>query len=141
MGTSLWQEHKEDYTCAMSDKKKILIVEDEAPAALALGDVLQGEGFEVVTAHDGKEGLAAAITKHPDIILTDLKMPRMSGMDMIREIRRDAWGATVPVIVLSNASDGSIVQEAQEIGAVDYFIKGDMQMVEIVERIQKHLSA
>lgn len=125
----------------MSDKKKILIVEDEAPAALALGDVLQGEGFEVVTAHDGKEGLAAAITKHPDIILTDLKMPRMSGMDMIREIRRDAWGATVPVIVLSNASDGSIVQEAQEIGAVDYFIKGDMQMVEIVERIQKHLSA
>jgi DNA-binding response OmpR family regulator len=125
----------------MSEKKKILIVEDEAPAALALGDVLQGEGFEVITAHDGKEGLAAAITKHPDMILTDLKMPRMSGMDMIREIRRDVWGATVPVIVLSNAADGSIVQEAQEIGAVDYFIKGDMQMTEIIERIRRRLGA
>jgi len=125
----------------MSDKKTILIVEDEAPAALALGDVLKGEGFEIITAHDGKEGLAAAITKHPDMILADLKMPRMSGLDMIREIRRDAWGATVLVIVLSNAADGSIVQEAQEIGAVDYFIKGDMQMAEIIERIQKRLGA
>jgi CheY-like chemotaxis protein len=122
-------------------KKKILVVEDEGPVLLALGDILKGEGFEVFTAQNGKEGLATAIAKRPDMILADLKMPEMGGLEMVRELRNDSWGKDVPVMVLTNVSDGSVVQEAQEAGAVEYFIKSDSHMAEIVERIRKRLGA
>lgn len=125
----------------MADKQTILIVEDESPAALALSDVLKSEGFDVLVASNGKEGLATAIAKHPDIILADLKMPEMGGLEMIREIRKDApWGATVPVVILSNIADGATVTDTQDAGAADYFIKGDIQMSEIITRIRSRLA-
>ena len=120
-------------------KKTILVVEDEAPAVLALGDVLKGEGFEVLTAGNGKEGLASAIAKRPDMILADLKMPEMGGLDMVRQLRADEWGKSVPVMILTNAADGETVQAAQDLGALEYFIKGDMHMAEIIERIRARL--
>lgn len=124
----------------MSDKKTILVVEDEGPVILALTDILKDEGFEVLSARNGKEGLATAITHHPDMILADLKMPEMGGMEMVHEIRQDQqWGASVPVMFLTNVSDGSIVEEAQEAGAVEYFIKSDSHMTDIVERIRTRL--
>ncbi|HWO07364.1 MAG TPA: response regulator [Candidatus Paceibacterota bacterium] len=123
----------------MADKKTVLVVEDEAPAVLALGDVLKGEGFEVLTARTGKEGLATAIVKHPDMILADLKMPEMGGLEMVRELRNDTWGKDVPVMILTNVSDGTVVEEAQEAGAIEYFIKGDMHMEDIIARIRARL--
>ena len=121
-------------------KKTILVVEDEAPAVLALGDVLKGEGFEVLTAGNGKEGLASAIAKRPDMILADLKMPEMGGLDMVRQLRADEWGKNVPVMILTNAADGETVQAAQDLGALEYFIKGDMHMAEIIDRIRARLA-
>lgn len=123
----------------MSDKYSILVVEDEAPALLALGDVLKGEGFEVFTATNGKEGLATAIAKRPHMILADLKMPEMGGLEMVRSLRNDSWGKDVPVMILTNLADGETVQEAQDLGAMEYFVKGDMLMAEIIARIRARL--
>jgi len=122
-------------------KHTILVVEDEAPAVLALGDVLKGEGFEVLTASNGKEGLATAIAKRPDMILADLKMPEMGGMEMVAQLRNDPWGKDVPVMILTNASDGETVQQAQDLGAMEYFVKGDMHMTDIIARIRSRLGA
>ncbi len=130
------------YTSGMTDTKHtILVVEDESAAVLALGDVLKGEGFEVLTATNGKEGLATAIAKRPDMILADLKMPEMGGMEMVAQLRNDSWGKDVPVMILTNASDGETVQQAQDLGAMEYFVKGDMHMVDIIARIRSRLGA
>lgn len=126
----------------MTDTKHtILVVEDESAAVLALGDVLKGEGFEVLTAVNGKEGLATAIAKRPDMILADLKMPEMGGMEMVAQLRNDPWGKDVPIMILTNASDGESVQQAQDLGALEYFVKGDMHMTDIIARIRSRLAA
>jgi len=69
--------------------KTILLVEDEAPAALVLSKALEAEGFAETIAPNGVIGLEKALSLHPDIILSDLKLPFLGGMDMIREIRKD----------------------------------------------------
>ena len=120
-------------------KQTILIVEDEAPAAMALADALKNEGFEVWRAADGNEGLQMAIEKKPDILLADLKLPNMGGMEMIRELRKDAWGKNAKVIILTNLSDLHNLQEAVNQGAFHYLIKGDSSMADVVNAVRAQL--
>lgn len=117
----------------------ILVVEDEAPVALALCDKLEREGFQVLKAENGRAGLELALSKHPDIILADLKLPEMDGMEMIRQLRTDAWGKDAKVIILSNMSDVSKVEEAMVHGTFYYMVKGDSTMEEIIEKVKLQL--
>lgn len=121
------------------EKRKILIVEDEAPLALALGNTLIEEGFEVLTATDGEEGVRVALTQHPDIILADLKLPKMTGIDMIKQIREDEWGETANVIILTNVSNPGTLEGAMAVGAFYYFVKSDSSMADIVQAIKRQL--
>ena len=124
----------------MDEKKKILIVEDEAPLAIALGNTLEQEGYTVLTAHDGEEGVRMALANHPDLILADLKLPRIGGIDMIKQIRSDAWGEKAHVIILTNVSNPSTLEEAMKVGAFYYFVKSDSSMADIVKAIHAQLS-
>lgn len=121
------------------DTKKVLIVEDEAPLALALGNTLQQEGYAVTTAQDGEEGLRVALQMHPDVILADLKLPKMTGIDMIKKIREDAWGKTAHVIILTNISNPGTLEGAMAVGAFHYFVKSDSSMADIVQAIKRQL--
>ena len=124
----------------MSEKKKtVLIVEDEPAVALALTDTLTQEGYTVLSAMDGDKGLQMTLKEHPDVILTDIKMPGMSGIDMIEEIRKDSWGATAKIIILSNASDLGTLQSAMEKGAFHYMVKGDSSVADILAAVKKQL--
>lgn len=125
----------------MTDTKTVLIVEDEPAVALALNDALAKEGFSVLNAKDGQEGLVQALEKRPDIVVTDLKMPVMTGLEMIEKLRADEWGKTAKVIILSNLSDLETLQNAMEKGAFHYMVKGDSSMADIVGAIKKHLGA
>jgi CheY-like chemotaxis protein len=118
----------------------ILVVEDEAPTALALGDKLAHEGYTVLKAVNGKEGLDMALAGHPDLILADLKLPEMDGMEMIRRIRADNWGRDAKIIILSNMSDVSKIEEAMVHGTFHYMIKGDASMVDILEKVRSQLA-
>lgn len=120
----------------MSDSKKILVVEDEAPIALAINDKLVQSGFIVSKASDGEEGLATALREHPDLILTDLKMPKMTGLEMISGLRRDTWGSKVNVIVLTNVSDLATIQEAMRHNTFDYLIKSDNSLDQVLGKIR-----
>jgi DNA-binding response OmpR family regulator len=121
----------------MADRKKsILIVEDEAPLALALGNALEQEGYAVLTAKDGEDGMRVALEKHPDVILADLKLPKMTGIDMIKQIREDAWGKTANVIILTNISNPGTLEGAMSVGAFHYFVKSDSSMADIVRAIK-----
>jgi CheY-like chemotaxis protein len=121
-------------------KRVILVVEDEAPTALALGDKLEHEGYTVLKAGNGKDGLAMALENHPDLILADLKLPEMDGIEMIRRLRTDDWGKDAKVIILSNMSDVIKIEEAMVHGAFFYMVKGDSSMGDILAKVKSQLS-
>lgn len=125
-------------------KRKILVVDDEKALRSALVDKLKSEGFEVSGAKDGDEGLNKALAEHPDLILLDVMMPKMDGVEMIQKLQDDKWGKTAKIIMLTNVSDPIKVAEATETGAknmtvYDYMIKSDWKLEEVVERVRSKL--
>jgi DNA-binding NtrC family response regulator len=100
---------------------KILVVDDEPEIRSLLGAVLQSKGFEVVTAGDGAAALEQVQREHPTVILMDLSMPRMSGMDALPEIKR--LDPEVPVIICTAHTDLGTAVRAMKLGAYDYLTK------------------
>lgn len=98
-------------------KNKILLVEDDADTRSALAMLFELEGFEVVNAVDGEEAYLRAITEHPDLIVTDINMPKVSGLDLIRLVREDGRIAGVPIVAMS-AVEKQQLNRAIELGAV-----------------------
>lgn len=123
-------------------KVLILVVEDEKIITNTLAEKLTGEGFEVLKAYDGIEGFTLAMNEHPHLILLDLLMPKMDGMSMLKELRKDDWGKTVPVIILTNlsATDEERNKDITKLEPSYYFMKTDKTMEEIVEKSKEILS-
>ena len=119
--------------------KRILVVEDEPSMLAVIKDKLETEGFTVLTAHDGIEGLEVAMKEHPDLILLDILMPRMDGITALKKLREDKWGATAQVIVLSNLSSDQAVADSIKNGVYDYLIKTDWHLNDLVKIIKKKL--
>jgi two-component system cell cycle response regulator len=121
-------------------KKTILIVEDELPMLKALSDKFALEGFEILEAKDGEEGLKAATSKKPDLIILDIFMPVMDGKVMFEKLRADEWGKTVPVIILTNLNpDDKTLDALMKNGPSYYFIKSKWKLEELVEKVKKEL--
>ncbi|MGH7419701.1 MAG: sigma-54-dependent transcriptional regulator [Candidatus Rokuibacteriota bacterium] len=100
---------------------KILVVDDEAEIRSLLGAVLQSKGYEVVTADDGAAALQQIQREHPAVVLMDLSMPRMGGMDALPEIKR--LDPEVPVIICTAHADLATAVRAMKLGAYDYLTK------------------
>lgn len=120
-------------------KHTILLVEDEKPSLKALNDKLTREGFDIIEARNGKEGLEIALRQHPDVILIDIIMPVMDGIAMLKELRNDAWGKDVKVIVLTNLSSTEKVAEAVEQGTYEYLVKSDWKIADVATRVKQIL--
>ena len=118
--------------------KKILVVEDVNFLQKAMKEVLEDAGFEVLTASNGEEGLERALKKHPDLIILDILMPKMNGMDMLKQLRQDSWGKNVPAIILTNLSSKEKLVEAEKEN-VEYFVKSDWEIDEIVDLVNNKL--
>jgi len=101
--------------------ERILIIEDELPMRTALQDVLQGEGYRVLTAADGERGLERALAELPDLILLDIMMPRLDGYAVCAELRR----LSIPVPILMLTAKGQIEDRVMglDVGADDYLVK------------------
>jgi DNA-binding response OmpR family regulator len=123
----------------MLEKKTILIVEDEPELSKALSDKLSEEGFSILEAKNGQEGLDIAKDKHPDLILLDILMPIMDGMTMLEMLREDESCKDIPVIFLTNLDDQEKVSEALKAGSFDYLIKTDWSLADIVKKIKNKL--
>jgi two-component system KDP operon response regulator KdpE len=113
----------------------ILVVDDEAPVLRTLKRNLSGYGYEVLTAADGVEALACVEENRPDLMLLDLNMPRLSGLEVCRRIRK--WNQ-MPIIVLSARGDEQQKVEALDLGADDYLTK-PFGMSELLARIRAAL--
>lgn len=114
-------------------KAKILFVEDERDLSLIVCDTLRQQGYDVVAAFDGIEGLARYKTESADLIVADVMMPRLDGFAMAREIRR--LSANVPIVFLTAKSTIDDVEEGFDIGANDY-LKKPFELRELLVRIK-----
>jgi CheY-like chemotaxis protein len=113
----------------MSTTKRILIVEDDRVLRRACEVGLKKRGYEVVTADNGADGLARALDGGFDLILLDMLMPRMSGMEMLRELRlHEQDGPRAPVLVLSNSSRVGSREEAEQLGVAGYMVKACLSL-------------
>lgn len=118
----------------------ILIVEDDEPLSDVLKERFENEGFRVSVAKNGVDGLLVALEKHPAIILLDIIMPQLGGLDMLKQLRGYEAGKDIPVIVLTNLSDSKEVHEALANGARDYLVKADWAISDVVESVRKQLA-
>ena len=122
-----------------NDIKKILVVEDEIPYLKILNRELTERGYKVIEAANGEKGLEQAKLENPDLILLDIKMPKMDGMTMLKKLREDVWGKNVPIIVLSNDDNPEHISETLKDNAFDYLIKADWKLDDIVKKIKETL--
>ena len=120
----------------MDEKKKVLIVEDEKSIVDILRFNLEREGYQTLTAYDGRAGLEMALTKDPDLVLLDVMLPKMIGFDVCRGIRDK--GSNVPVIILTAREEEADKVLGLEIGADDYITK-PFSMRELMARIKANI--
>jgi DNA-binding response OmpR family regulator len=121
--------------------KKIVLADDEQFISIAYSDGLSRAGYEVVVAHDGEEALEKIRAEHPDLILLDLMMPKVNGFDVLKAVKMDAQLQNIPVIILSNLSQQTDAEEVRRLGAVDFIVKSDISLEQLIERIQSRLSS
>ena len=119
-------------------ERKVLIVEDELGINKSLSETLKKEGFFVLSANNGRDGLDLAISGHPDLILLDIVLPMMNGLTVLEAIRKDSWGKNAKVIMFTNLGDVDKMAKAMELGAIGYLIKSELSLAEIAEKVKKH---
>jgi DNA-binding response OmpR family regulator len=128
------------------ENKKILVieeVEDDASIQKMLHIKFTQEGFRVLDARDGEEGLKIALSEHPDLILLDIIMPKMDGLTMMKKLREaDEWGKNVPVILLTNknVNDDEVVKGVADNKPTYYLHKSNYTPNELVKKIRERLS-
>jgi two-component system alkaline phosphatase synthesis response regulator PhoP len=116
--------------------QRVLIIEDEPDMVLGLRDNFEFEGYDVLVARDGSEGLKRAMSDSPDVILLDIMLPRMSGLDVCRQLRSN--GVEAPIIMLTARGQEIDKVIGLEMGADDYVTK-PFSIKELLARVRAHL--
>ena len=120
---------------------KILIIEDDATIREVVTEMLRQNGFEVVTANNGRDGLTVAFDQHPSLILLDIIMPELDGLSVLEQLRTDEWGKTVPVIIHTNMNPDadSTMQAIIKHQPAFYLVKAEVSLKDIITKIKEVL--
>jgi len=102
---------------------KILLVDDEKELVGAVSSYLEGQGYKVIPAYNGREALEKAANDIPDLVILDIRMPGMDGLEVLRRLKSDSNTSYVDVIMLTAKTESESLLEAQELGSWDYVIK------------------
>lgn len=119
--------------------KKVLIVEDELDLREALATAFLYEGFLTLTAEDGEAGFTTALSGKPDIILMDVLMPKMDGLEVLKKLRELDATKNIPVIIMTALDDLTKVQELIKTDLEEYVMKSDISLSKIVEKVKGKL--
>ncbi|HTE57368.1 MAG TPA: response regulator [Verrucomicrobiae bacterium] len=122
----------------MSSLHKIAVIEDDPAIAAMYAFKLENCGYKVMTAHDGKQGLALVESFTPDLILLDLMMPEMNGDQMLQKMRATDWGSRIKVIILTNLSKDEAPHTLRLLNVDRYIVKAHYtptQVCEVVDEI------
>jgi len=120
---------------------KVLIVEDDTLISRMYQKVFESEGYNVLLAGDGQVGLDLVRSEIPTIILLDIMMPKMNGLQMLQELKTDPKVSKIPVIVLTNLSGTADAEKALELGAVKYIVKSEYKPKEVFDIVKGILTA
>jgi len=123
----------------MSNSKRIIVIEDDVILLKALNVDLLSNGFEVVSATNGNNGLELIKKEYPDLILLDLVMPEMDGFGVLEALKKDKKLSHIPVIVLSNLSQRADIEKALNLGAIDFFEKATTNLEKLTDKINEIL--
>lgn len=124
----------------MTDRQyTVLLVEDEVPFRAAISAYLEDSGFTTIHADNGQEGLAIMGKAKPDVVLTDLRMPVMDGIDFIGRMRSAC--PKTPIIIISGTTDMSYLDDATKLGVAAFFTKPIEDMGKLIEAIEKAASS
>lgn len=116
---------------------KVLIVEDDSLLSRMYQKVFKFENYEVVVAGNGREGVAAAKKEKPTIILLDIMMPDMDGLQALAELKKSEATKEIPVIMLTNMAGSHDIETALSRGAVKYIIKSEHDPKEVVDMVKE----
>jgi len=119
------------------DQKTVLIIEDEEDAAELFAEMMRVSGFRVLKTSKSAPAIAMMTSDKPDVVLLDIMMPEISGLDILRQMRRDPNLANIPVVMVTAKSMPADIKNGMEAGASTYLTKpvGFMELKEAVERI------
>jgi two-component system alkaline phosphatase synthesis response regulator PhoP len=120
--------------------RTILLAEDDKFLRRAMEVALTKRGFRVLLAADGQQALDILETERPDLILLDLLMPRKTGIEVLQELRKKPATADLLVLILSNSSKELEIHEATNLGVSGYWIKANLSLQELSERIEAVLA-
>ncbi|HLE49353.1 MAG TPA: response regulator [Patescibacteria group bacterium] len=118
----------------------LLLVEDDPVLSKMYTEKFKFEGFNVLTAMNGEDGLRLALSENIDLIILDLMLPRLSGSELLAKLRQDAKGRNTKVIALTNLAEQEERQKVMQLGVLDYLIKAMQTPEEVVEKVKKYLS-
>jgi DNA-binding response OmpR family regulator len=121
-------------------KKKILVVDDSRTALFMVTTILRKERYELVTANDGEQALEVALAERPDLILMDVIMPRKTGFEACRELKRREDTKAIPVILVTTRGEGENVEAGFQSGCNDYVTK-PINAQELLTKVRDHMGA
>lgn len=126
----------------MTTGGRVLLVEDDKFLRRACEASLRQRGFDVISATDGEEGLRLAReTPHPEVVLLDLLMPKVPGIEVLRALKADAATRSIPVVILSNSSRDEDKKEAMLLGAVGYYVKANLSLKDLAAQVAHLIKA
>ncbi len=118
---------------------KILIVEDDAMIRGMYKTKLEQEGYIVLVAENGSQGLETAVREDPDLILLDVMMPQIDGFSLLQELRLREKFKKIPIIMLTNLGTTEDREKGEKFGATDYLVKANLTPTEVSEAVVKYL--
>lgn len=118
---------------------KIAIIEDDPTINQMYRMKFEATGFDVQLASDGERGVALVESFRPDLILLDMQMPVMTGLEALKKIRSEDWGKDIPVIVLTNMGEEESPKELRDLGIESYIVKADLTPSQVVDRVKETL--
>jgi len=124
---------------AAGPPKRILMVEDDDALASVYTARLEAEGFNIRRVPDGENALAGALDYHPDLVLLDAMLPKISGFDVLDIIRNTPETANLKVVMLTALSQETDIQRAKALGVDDYLVKSQVVIADVVDRIKQRL--
>lgn len=124
---------------APSDPKTILLVEDDPILSRMYSEKFKFEGYNVLHAQDGMEGLEMAQSQKADIILLDIMLPKLSGTDLLERLRSTPKGKDIPVVVLTNLAEKEEMEKARTLGAKEYLVKAMQTPEAVINTLKKYI--
>ena len=118
----------------------LLIAEDDGLLQKVFQTKFEKAGYRVTIAGDGEDALLKMRSEKPDMLLLDIRMPKKDGFQVLSEMKQDPEICDIPVLILSNLSQDPDIETGLKLGALDYIVKSDLSISDVVRKVQQYLT-